>query len=176
MNKIENCGEDTAKDQTTSSTSQSQNSDKTESIINQYAINWFSLVEKSVEESLNFKEILQLFNCAISQEQAWAVLNQCLIELRYILENNLELIKLNQEKIDINIIYFVKDGSILFDFDKLQQNINTSSSKSSCSSISSGWYKSNVFNFKLKIMVIYFYFRKTYSRNESIKISCISHI
>ena len=31
-------------------------------------------------EILNFKEILQLFNCAISQEQAWAVLYQVLNE------------------------------------------------------------------------------------------------
>ena len=77
---------------------------------------YFTLDKHKVHESLNFKQILALFNCAISQEQAWAVVHQCLIELKFLLENNLELLILNQEDIDINLINFVQDGSILFGF------------------------------------------------------------
>ena len=108
----------------------------TSTSVNQYALNFYMLIDKTKEEALNFKEILQLFNCAISQEQAWAVLSECLNEFQYILENNLELIKLNQNKIDINLIYFVKDGSILFKFTQLPKNTNVASS-SSISSVSS---------------------------------------
>ncbi len=75
------------------------------------------LLDESFVESLNFKEILQLFGCAISQEQAWAVLNQCLNELKYLLDTNIELIYLNQDTVDINSLNFTKDGTILFDFD-----------------------------------------------------------
>lgn len=140
----------------TSSTShQSQEQQSEKKSTNQYAINWYTLVDKSVEESLNFREILQLFNCAISQEQAWAVLYECLIKFRYILENNLELIKLNQNKIDINLIYFVKDGSILFDFDKLTPKSNSNvASSSSISSTSSGLC---LFVFNFTFMYFCFY-------------------
>lgn len=75
------------------------------------------LLEESLLESLNFKEILQLFGCAISEEQAWAVLNQCLNELKYMMETNIELLHLNQDSIDINCLNFTKNGTILFDFD-----------------------------------------------------------
>lgn len=79
---------------------------------------------------LNFKEILQLFNCAISQEQAWAVLYQVLIEFKHLLYNNIpseaayyyEVIRLNQELIDINLLNFTKDGNILFGFKNLPTN------------------------------------------------------
>ena len=82
----------------------------------------FLLDNESFVESLSFKEILQLFGCAISQEQAWAVLNQCLHELKFLMDNNCELLKLNQESIDISILHFTKDGTILFDFDVKSKN------------------------------------------------------
>lgn len=75
----------------------------------------FVLSENKMQ-SLNFKEILELFGCAISQEQAWAVLNQCLSELKFLMVTNIDLLYLNQDAIEINILNFVKDGSILFDF------------------------------------------------------------
>ena len=68
------------------------------------------------KEVLNFREILQLFNCAISQEQAWSVLYQVLVEFKYLMENNLELVKQNCDNIDINVLNFTKDGVILFKF------------------------------------------------------------
>lgn len=132
MNKIETNVEDTGG--VTNESSVIAPSTKPQSL-NQYALNFY-ILDKSADEALNLREILQLFNCAISQEQAWAVLSECLNEFQYILENNLELIKLNQDKIDINLIFFVKDGSILFAFDKLPKNTNVAST-SSISSVSS---------------------------------------
>ena len=89
-------------------------------------------------EILNFKEILQLFNCAISQEQAWAVLYQVLNEFKILLDSNLELIKLNQDNIDINILYFTKDGLILFGFQyEVINHKQKNSASSSASSLSS---------------------------------------
>ena len=82
------------------------------------SVNSFILDEQTKIESLNFKEILQLFGCAISQEQAWAVLNQCLNEFKYLMENNFELLHLNQDQIDMSLLNFAKDGSILFGFKK----------------------------------------------------------
>jgi len=76
------------------------------------------LSDGKVYETLNLKEILQLFNCAISQEQAWAVLYQVLAEFKQLFEINPELIKLNQDDIDINLLNFQKDGSIVFVFKK----------------------------------------------------------
>ena len=92
-----------------------QLTDEAASII---SVNSFILDEQTNVESLNFKEILQLFGCAISQEQAWAVLNQCLNELKYLMENNFELLHLNQDQIDMSLLNFAKDGSILFGFKK----------------------------------------------------------
>jgi hypothetical protein len=76
------------------------------------------LSDDKVYEMLNLKEILQLFNCAISQEQAWAVLYQVLSEFKQLFETRPELIKLNQDEIDINLLNFQKDGSIVFGFKK----------------------------------------------------------
>ena len=87
----------------------------------------FILSENKMQSYLNFKEILELFGCAISQEQAWAVLNQCLIELKFLMDTNIELLYLNQDCIEINILNFVKDGSILFDFSVKQQHIKDAS-------------------------------------------------
>ncbi|CAF0716819.1 unnamed protein product [Brachionus calyciflorus] len=78
-----------------------------------------SLIEikmKNSNELLNFQEILQLFNTAISEEQAWAVLYQVLVEFRTHLDTNLELVKQNLNQIDIYLLNFAKDGSISFDF------------------------------------------------------------
>jgi hypothetical protein len=100
-----------------------------------------TLIEQSKSnEILNFKEILQLFNCAISQEQAWAVLYQSLNEFKILLDSNLELIKLNQDIIDINLLNFKKDGSILFGFqygivNHKQKNLASSSASSLSSNI-----------------------------------------
>jgi G3E family GTPase len=78
----------------------------------------FILTSSQIHETnaLNLKEILQLFNCAISQEQAWAVLYQTLHGLKYLFKNNLELIKTNVDNIVINLLFLNKDGSVLFCF------------------------------------------------------------
>lgn len=68
------------------------------------------------KEILNFREILQLFNCAISQEQAWSVLYQLLVEFKYLLETDLDLVKANSDQIDIDVLHFTKEGVILFKF------------------------------------------------------------
>ena len=88
------------------------------------------------KDTLRFKEILQLFNCAISQEQAWAVLYQILNGLKYLLDNEFELIKLNQDDIDINILNINKDGSVLFGF-KNNKIVNSGSNNQNASSSSS---------------------------------------
>ena len=85
---------------------------------NQQQYNANILSDGKVYETLNLKEILQLFNCAISQEQAWAVLYQVLSEFKQLFETTPELIKLNQDDIDINLLNFQKDGSIVFGFKK----------------------------------------------------------
>ena len=71
----------------------------------------FILTSSQIHETnaLNLKEILQLFNCAISQEQAWAVLYQTLHGLKYLFKNNLELIKSNVDNIVINLLFLNKD-------------------------------------------------------------------
>lgn len=79
-------------------------------------------------EMLNLREILQLFNCAISQEQAWAVLYQVLSKLKYLLDNDLTLVKLNQDTFDINALNFTKDGAILFNFKHFVDSSSSSSS------------------------------------------------
>ncbi len=65
---------------------------------------------------LNFHEILQLFNCAVSQEQAWAILYQVLKEYKHIIEHNLIFLHnkliINNNCIGIRNIYFRKDGSV----------------------------------------------------------------
>lgn len=94
--------------------------------------NELSLLENSSNTSsnsrndvLNMSDILTLFNCAISQEQAWAVLYQVLVEFRHLLDNNLELIKLNLDQIGIYLLNFAKDGSILFSFKKYPSQSNS---------------------------------------------------
>lgn len=72
-------------------------------------------------ELLNLREILQLFNCAISQEQAWAVLYQVLTKFKVMLDTELSLVKANRDRIDINLLNFAKDGAIWFDFGKVEE-------------------------------------------------------
>jgi spire-like protein len=74
------------------------------------------LLNNSTTNVLNLKEILQLFNCAISQEQAWAVLYQTLNALKFLFKSNLNLIKLNVDNIAIHLLFFNKDGNVLFSF------------------------------------------------------------
>jgi hypothetical protein len=76
----------------------------------------FQPADEHNKNLLHFREILQLFNCAISQEQAWAVLYTCLVEVRQLLGTHLDLVKLNSELIDINMLSFTKEGTILFRF------------------------------------------------------------
>lgn len=77
------------------------------------------LAPKTNENSpiLNLREILQLFGCAISQEQAWAVLYQVLTKLKHLLDTNLSRVHINQHRIDINLLNFAKDGTLFFDFE-----------------------------------------------------------
>ncbi|RNA43851.1 spire -like protein [Brachionus plicatilis] len=70
----------------------------------------------SCDQLLNFHEILHLFNTAISEEQAWAVLYQVLVEFERALASHLQLVWHNLDKIDIYLLNFAKDGSISFDF------------------------------------------------------------
>ena len=46
-------------------------------------------IATSKNNLLNFNELLQLFNCSISQQQAWAVLYQPLKEYQVLIEKNL---------------------------------------------------------------------------------------
>lgn len=71
---------------------------------------------KNSNEILNFQEILQLFNTAVSEEQAWAVLYQVLVEFRSLIDSDLQLIWLNLDKIGIELLNFAKDGTISLDF------------------------------------------------------------
>ena len=66
------------------------------------------------KNSLTLLEILHIFNSAISQEQAWAALYQILYEFKYLFENCLNLVYLNQDYIDSATICFRKDGTIYF--------------------------------------------------------------
>lgn len=77
------------------------------------------LVAPSTDKSpiLNLNEILQLFSCAISQEQGWAVLYQVLSKLKHLLDFNLDIIRGNQDRVDINSLNFAKDGTVFFDFE-----------------------------------------------------------
>lgn len=84
------------------------------------------ILDENQIESLNFNEILELFGCPISQEQAWAVLNQCLTELEFMMNNNHDLLNYNQDSIDIHLLNFTKDGSILFDFKQKPLHDSTS--------------------------------------------------
>jgi hypothetical protein len=65
---------------------------------------------------LSFQEILQLFNCAVSQEQAWAILYQLLKEYRHLIEQDFKLLYdqliINNNNIGIRNVCFRKDGSI----------------------------------------------------------------
>lgn len=74
---------------------------------------------------LNLKEILQLFSCAISQEQAWAVLYQVLCKLKQLLETNLKLVRANEQRIDIDVLNFAKDGTVFFEFEDENDDENT---------------------------------------------------
>ena len=74
------------------------------------------------KNSLTFLEILQIFNSAISQEQAWAALYQILSEFKYLFENCLNLVYLNQEYIDLMTICFRKDGTIYFSINNKNPN------------------------------------------------------
>ena len=89
------------------------------------------------KELLNFNEILQLFNSAISQEQAWAVLYQLLKEFKSLLENNFNTLyqfinDFNNNNnsiysaINLDIIYFRQDGSVYI---HLINNSNFSNNK-----------------------------------------------
>jgi hypothetical protein len=79
---------------------------------------------------LNFHEILQLFNCAVSQEQAWAILYQLLKEYKHLIEQNLiflynQLISNNQNNdIGIENVYFRKDGSVYISLAFRNTNFN----------------------------------------------------
>jgi hypothetical protein len=74
------------------------------------------------KNSLTFLEILQIFNSAISQEQAWAALYQILYEFKYLFENCLNLVYLNQDYIDLMTICFRKDGTIYFSLSSKNSN------------------------------------------------------
>jgi hypothetical protein len=87
------------------------------------------ILKLSKENSLNFGEILQLFNCAISQEQAWAVLYQCLFEFKILLDASLELVKDNLDLIELSLINFTKDGLLLMNFVNLE-NIDSENENS----------------------------------------------
>ena len=75
---------------------------------------------------LNLKQILQLFNCAISQEQAWAVLYQTLNALKFLFKSSLVLVKANADSLDINMLYFNKDGNVMFGFKNAPDSANYS--------------------------------------------------
>ena len=111
-------------DVTTSSSKNTQHSKSNTSL------STYILTSSQVSETnaLNLKEILQLFNCAISQEQAWAVLYQTLNGLKYLFKNNLELIKSNVDNIVINLLFLNKDGSVLFCFNTNETDIVSLSS------------------------------------------------
>ena len=119
--------QDNDNDVNTSSTSSSKNTQHTKSNI---SLSSYILTSSKIHESnaLNLKEILQLFNCAISQEQAWAVLYQTLNGLKYLFKNNLELIKSNVDNIVINLLFLNKDGSVLFCFNTNETDIVSLSS------------------------------------------------
>jgi spire len=104
----------------TSSSSSFTNIDKTTSIRSAICDATTSTKKSSHQENekLNFAEILQIFNCAISQEQAWAVLYQILINLKCLIETQFDIVKLNKDLIDMNVICFNKDGSISFNFER----------------------------------------------------------
>ncbi len=70
----------------------------------------------SQDSKLRFREILQIFNCAISQEQAWAVLYQILCVLKDLMENQWPLVRANQDNIEISVFSFSKDGSLSCEF------------------------------------------------------------
>ena len=116
--------QDNENDENTSSSKNTQNTKYNASL------STYILTSSQVHESnaLNLKEILQLFNCAISQEQAWAVLYQTLNGLNYLFKNNLELIKSNVDNIVINLLFLNKDGSVLFCFNSNETDIGSLSS------------------------------------------------
>lgn len=62
---------------------------------------------------LNLKEILQMFNCSISQEQAWAILYELLNELKFLFEHDFQFVNENKDKLAINSVYIEQEGSIL---------------------------------------------------------------
>lgn len=89
-----------------------------------------SVVIANSKELLSFNEILQLFNCAISEQQAWAVLYETILEFRNLFQliksnsngdETLELRRLlviNQDSIDLNSIYFSHDGCVYLQLHK----------------------------------------------------------
>jgi hypothetical protein len=93
----------------TSSSSSSSTSSSSISILQQPQTQFD---QYNTKNSLSFNEILQIFNSAISQEQAWAALYQILKEFKYLFENCLNLVFLNQHFIDLSTICFRKDGTI----------------------------------------------------------------
>jgi hypothetical protein len=87
------------------------------------------------KELLNFNQILQLFNSAISQEQAWAVLYQLLSEFKLIFDTQFH--KLHEYIIDssninddpytainLNIIYFRQNGSVYIHMQSSNSNLS----------------------------------------------------
>ena len=80
-------------------------------------------------QSLSFNEILQIFNCAISQEQAWAVIFQTLVEFKHLLDDDqvfmtaLETLFLHDDSDDdfnLNSLNLLKDGSVYLDLPTLR--------------------------------------------------------
>ena len=70
-------------------------------------------LSKKPKGLLNLKEILQMFNCSISQEQAWAILYELLNELKFLFETDYQFVNENKDKLDINSVFIEQEGSIL---------------------------------------------------------------
>lgn len=108
---------------------------------------------------LNLREILQLFNCSVSQEQAWAVLYQALTKLKHLLDTDLALVKANQPRIDINALNFAKDGTMFFDFQegnkRKDEEDDDDESHASSSSTSSNKHAA-IDHGKHKILIIFY--------------------
>ena len=122
--------------------------------------NVLSVAATAQTPMLNLREILQLFNCSVSQEQAWAVLYQALTKLKHLLDTDLALVKANQPRIDINALNFAKDGTMFFDFQEASKRKDEEDeddeSHASSSSTSSNKHAA-IDHGKHKILIIFFY-------------------
>ena len=74
--------------------------------------------EEGAGERLSLREILQLFNCPISQEQAWAILYALLTELKWMYDHEFEHLNQHKEKLDMDSVLIEQQGSILLSFSK----------------------------------------------------------